>query len=224
MQEGGSRKAWVWRLLVIVLLAALQALSLASAAERQREGGQVTWIGDSLSSSSYAGPQIQAKLPGVDLYAVGGREFDGLGKDPESGVELLRRLEACGELRGYVVLALGTNNHHPPHFVDYDNRLDAARIEAAIKIAGPGRSIVLVTNFAANLPDYYSVNNQAIRDVAARYSNVYLADWAAVASSGHARIAEDGLPVLAHPEGIEAKQRFVDCVYQALQSAVSSSL
>jgi hypothetical protein len=116
----------------------------------------VSAIGDSVMLD-YSGALI-ADMPGVDIDAVVGRQWD-------TGVQIAERLRATGELGATVVIGLGTNG--PVSSADFDSMM--------APLAGASR-IVFVT-VAVDRPWEAEVNS-LLNSEAARYPNVAIADWA----------------------------------------------
>lgn len=187
--------------------------------EPNPDGSKVTWIGDSLTVDS--AQQIKSKLSGIDIYAHPSKHFgissdNPASQDPAigspdspnpSGISILKKLNEEEKLRDYVVFALGTN--------DKDSVIDS-NIKSASDIVGEDRKLILVTNYNKNNGNSdYTTNNNSIMDAASKYSNITVANWAEEASKKNANMAEDGVT----PSDAEAKQLFVDTIYNALPNA-----
>lgn len=125
-------------------------------------------VGD--STGIFAAPLLARR--GIEADAQECRQFD-------AGVALLRARRAKGTLPHLAVLALGANGP-----------VSRAQIDAALRVAGPGRVLGLVTprNLAASIA--------AMRAAARRRPDrILLIDWKR-ASAGHAGwFAADGLHV-----------------------------
>lgn len=179
-------------------------------------GRNVTWIGDSYSEGAEASGLISGRLAGVDLgdYAAGAGEQPagsfiksskaasyGSDNNP-SGITILQNIVNAGRLRPYLVFALGTNGADM-----------ATTVDRVVNIAGSTTDIVFVTAYTA--PPHnnaYEASNAAVRAAAEQYSNVRVADWAAVARDEY--YAAD--PTGVHP--FSNYEDWVNVIYEALAS------
>lgn len=192
---------------------------------RRIGGNQITLIGDSLSVG--AAKQISNKMPGIDYAA---RTYDGVEyqliqnskhfaldvPDNASGITIAKKLKEHGELKEYLIFALGTND---------PGAVKTSTIEKLVEAVGPEQKIVLVTNASdgAAGANNYSSNNEAIRDAA--NANIKVADWAEVVgnnangyisdSNNHVHLSENGNKAYA--------QTLYDGVYQFSGSLSDSS-
>lgn len=167
-------------------------------------GNQITLIGDSLSVGAIK--QISNKLPGIDYKT---RTYDGVEykliqeskhfeasmADNIGGIPIAKALKEHGELKEYLIFALGTND---PGGVTKD------MIEKLVDTVGKGQKIVLVTNASDGQPGApnYTKNNEAIRNAADTNENIEVADWAEVVgnnsngyisdSANHVHLSENG--------------------------------
>ena len=114
---------------------------------------------------------------------------------------IVERLRDAGELRRYVVVALGTNGAVDRETLD--------RLNAAI---GPTRELVLVTAFADR--DWISGVNAELAASAATHPRVEIADWSDAIASRTDLLAGDGI----HP-GDAGGRVFADAVDAAVERA-----
>ncbi len=132
--------------------------------------GRVTILGDSVTID--AAPDLQADIKGAVVEANVGEQW-------YQGVAEVQSLRAEGALGAVVVVALGTNG--PITSADIGQMMQA--------LAGCAR-VVLVTN---HVPDWWqNPNNQLLASAAARYPNVALADWEALAAQHPGWFYADG--------------------------------
>lgn len=154
-------------------------------------GENVTIIGDSITVG--ASEELQAALPGVDINAEVGRQFD-------VGLQILDEKIANGTLRDTVVYALGTNS----------SGLTREKVQAVVDKVGKDRQVIFVTNYVDTSKrsglDYTS-NNNVFKAIQNENSNVKIADWASIANGN--LISDDGLGV--HPNS-EGQQKFADLI------------
>jgi len=92
------------------------------------DGGDVTLIGDSVSLGS--DQDLHRLLPGIDVHAQVGRMM-------EDAPDILRQLAASGQLRGTVVLALGTNGEFGPDVLDDIRSIIGGRRMVLMTVRGP---------------------------------------------------------------------------------------
>ena len=140
-------------------------------------GEQVTIIGDSVTLA--AAPALQEHLPGVVVDAEVSRSI-------RVAAGIAGQLDAQGQLREYVVIALATNG--TIRDVDVEDLLNAV---------GPDRKIVLVTGFGPEYNEWIAQANEEIVAVAAAHPDqIRVADWAAIASAHPDMMAGDKV----HPD------------------------
>ncbi len=125
-------------------------------------GDQISAVGDSVMLASAGG--LLARFPGIQIDAA-------VSRSAWAGPGILQNLAATGQLRRYVVIALGTNGP-----------VNMGSLEKMTQIAGPARSVVLVSAFAPR--DWIPGVNAELAAFAASHPGVLLADWAG-AISGH---------------------------------------
>ncbi|MDQ1130382.1 acyltransferase family protein [Microbacterium sp. SORGH_AS_0888] len=135
-------------------------------------GTDVTAVGDSVMLAS--APELAAALPGILIDAEVSRQ-------PRTAPQLLADLDAAGDLRRVVVLALGTNGYW-----------GAGTLDGVMQVIGPDRKLVLVTAYA---PREWteSVNGGDAQLAAAHPDQVSVADWAAAAAARPDLLGPDGI-------------------------------
>jgi hypothetical protein len=132
--------------------------------------GHVTAVGDSVMLD-YQDP-LQADIPGINVNASVSRQWS-------DGVHILQELKAAGFLGAEVIVGLGTNG--PITDSDFD---------AVMQVLG-GASRVVFVNFHVDRP-WQDPNNAVLARGAARYSNVFVADWATLAAQNPQWFGGDG--------------------------------
>ncbi|WP_314505784.1 acyltransferase family protein [uncultured Microbacterium sp.] len=125
-------------------------------------GTDVSAIGDSVMLAS--APALLEKLPGIQVDAE-------VSRSTHAGPGILQNLASSGQLRPYVVIALGTNG-----------ALSADAMEQMAQIAGPDRSLVLVDAFAPR--DWIPGVNADLAAFADAHPGVVVAHWSD-AIAGH---------------------------------------
>jgi peptidoglycan/LPS O-acetylase OafA/YrhL len=157
----------------------------------QVTGDLVSAIGDSVMLAS--APGLMERLPGIQIDASVSRSMN-------AGVGIAEAQAAAGQLRPYVVIALGTNGPISAEALD--------RLERAI---GPDRHLVLVTAFAPR--DWIGGVNAELVAFDAAQPGVFLADWAAAAAAHPDLLSGDGI----HP-GPTGGRLFAETVATAVQA------
>jgi lysophospholipase L1-like esterase len=148
-------------------------------------GGDVTMIGDSITNMSKS--QLEAKLPGITIYAQNGKHMDiSNSTTGDSGLKILS--DHKSSLGNVVVIALGSNDH------DTDTAKFKQQISSAMKKIGSTRTAVFVT--VTNNDKI----NKAIKDSQSSYSNLKIADWKA-----KAELSSDNLHPTEHGKAVFAK-------------------
>jgi len=109
----------------------------------------------------YQGP-LEADLPGIDVDATISRQW-------AAGEALVQSLKAEWRLGGEVVIGLGTNG--PITDTDFD----------AMMALLTGASLVVFVNVHVDRP-WQDQNNAVLARGAARYPNVVVVDWNALAT------------------------------------------
>lgn len=157
---------------------------------RRPLGKQTTVIGDSVTLASAKG--LLAVLPGIDIRAE-------IGEQMWDAPDVVGRLQASGELRPVVVIALGTNGD-----------FNSDTIDEVVEAAGPGHVFVFVTAHADR--DWIPSVNAKLRGLSDDQRSVAVADWDAAASEV-ADFASDGI----HP-GPQGGRAFARVVEDAIAS------
>jgi lysophospholipase L1-like esterase len=173
------------------------------------DGYEVVVIGDSITEGSK--PAIEEKLPGVLVEAqknktVAANLADGQGG--ESGLRIVRNLISTGQLRKYVVFALGTNGGIKEEYIDDLENL-----------IGPDRQLIFVNLYVT--PDkvekaqLFKSFNRVFYLSTLSYDNITVADWeTAVDESPSTYIANDGFHV--HPSHKAGTELFAKTIYDTL--------
>ena len=169
------------------------------------DSSQVTIIGDSITEGSKT--QLIAKLPSADIHSQNSKQFAGNDSSNPSGTTIATDLSSSGELRDYVIFALGTNSRS----------LTQTQIDELLGII-ENRKLVLVTNYSAD-PGRFTNNNGLMQTTADSHDNVVIADWAAAVRASPSRVLEpDGI----HPNA-DGQELFAQTIYDALTSVWSGS-
>lgn len=135
------------------------------------DGSNVTWIGDSISVG--ASSTIKDQWSAVDLYAEVSKQFYGTNNSNPTGEQLVSQIEAKGQMREVLVLALGTNN----------SGMNESEVKNVLSLAKSAKTIVLVTNYKKHDDGAYAANNELLKRMKDEDSRVSIADWAGVASA-----------------------------------------
>jgi hypothetical protein len=138
-------------------------------------GDQVTAVGDSVMLASAAG--LIERLPGIQIDAEVSRSI-------WAGPRILDALAQAGQLRPYVVVALGTNGP-----------VDPEPLEQMAATVGPHRTLVLVNAYAPR--DWIPGVNADLAAFADAHRNVILADWSGAIAPHEDLLAGDHI----HPGG-----------------------
>jgi hypothetical protein len=144
--------------------------------------GHVTAIGDSVMLD-YQDP-LQTDIPGINVDAAVSRQWS-------EGESILQELKSSGQLGGEVIVALGTNG--PIAATDFDNMMAILN----------GASRIVFVNTHVDQP-WQDPNNAVIADGAARYPNVYVADWATLATQNPQWFGSDGTHLAIDGSGADA--------------------
>jgi hypothetical protein len=144
--------------------------------------GRATAVGDSVMLD-YQDP-LEAAIPGIDVNAAVSRQWS-------DGEVILQSLKAEGQLGADVIVALGTNG--PITDADFDNMM---------AILG-GASRVVFVNVHVDRP-WQDSNNAVLARGAARYPNVVVADWAALAAQNPQWFGADGTHLAIDGPGADA--------------------
>ena len=157
---------------------------------RRPLGKQTTVIGDSVTLASAKG--LLAVLPGIDIRAE-------IGEQMWDAPDVVGRLQASGELRPVVVIALGTNGD-----------FNSDTLDEVVEAAGPGHVFVFVTAHADR--DWIPSVNAKLRGLSEDQRSVAVADWDEAASEV-TDFASDGI----HP-GPQGGRAFARVVKDAIAS------
>ncbi|MEZ4223471.1 MAG: GDSL-type esterase/lipase family protein [Polyangiaceae bacterium] len=176
---------------------ALSLLATRPAVAEQPRCSDVVHIGDSLTAHTKESLAEAYRLVGVTarLDAFGGRSaLQKLPRDPQTGHQAARAIAKSG-FTGCWVIALGTNDTANVSAGAAYSRADA--IDAMMRAIDPaGRApVVWVSSFTTLTKGHWSkanmqLWNRALLDAAARWSNLRVFDWAAIAASGSAPFAD----------------------------------
>lgn len=158
-------------------------------------GDQVTAVGDSVMLAS--AQALLNRYPGILIDAQ-------VSRSGRSASDVLQQLAVTGQLRPYVVVALGTN--------DYFGR---GTLDRVVDIVGPERHLILVTAFAPR--SWIGGVNQDIRAFAAAHPGVVVGAWDEAIATRTELLAADGI----HPSAAGAEV-FADVVADALAQAASA--
>ncbi|HEY3843401.1 MAG TPA: hypothetical protein VGL48_09140 [Acidimicrobiales bacterium] len=132
--------------------------------------GKVTVIGDSVVLD-YQDP-LKTDIPGIDVEAAVSRQWG-------TGETLLQQLKGSDELGAQVIVALSTNG--PIATADFDAMMTILQ----------GASRVEFVNVHVDRP-WQDPNNAVLAAGAARYKNVVIADWNALADQHPEWFGADG--------------------------------
>lgn len=152
-------------------------------------GADISAIGDSVMLAS--APGLLERLPGIQIDAA-------VSRSSWAGPGILQSLADSGQLRPYVVLALGTNGP-----------LDNESMQRMAAIIGPQRHLVLVNAFAPR--DWIPGVNAQLEAFAAEHRDVVVADWSTAIAGRTDLLAGDQI----HP-GDEGGRLFADTVAGAV--------
>jgi hypothetical protein len=128
--------------------------------------GGITVIGDSVPLA--ARTTIQDNIPDCDIDAVVGRQV-------VDGADVLTNIQNRGELREYVVIALGTNgtNSYKQLFTEI------------IDVLNPGHRLIFVTPFDGRADNNAKLTSEIavwLRELPMTYDFITVADWSSIIS------------------------------------------
>lgn len=170
------------------------------------DGKDITWIGDSYSVGARS--KIISTFGDVDF---GDSDANiAVGRNMSQGLDVLQDIVNNGNLRKYLVFALGTNNGGSAESTI------SGYIDNLVSIAGEDTKIVLMTAYTKKSIDYTGVNN-AVNNSRGTYDNITVADWASVAKDEYF----DGDSEEIHP--VSGYDEWVNSFKTALLSGGSSS-
>lgn len=140
------------------------------------DGSNITVIGDSVT---LAGAEaLQAQFPGVFIDAHISRSLR------VGGFDTISALQASGQLRPTVVIALSTNGYY-----------GGGNLDKLVTVLA-GHNIVLVTGYAGR--EWITPNNDDAYAAAKKYPNVAVADWATAITAHEDLLSSDHIhPVAA---------------------------
>ena len=186
-------------------------------------GNQITWIGDSYSTMADGYGIFSSKLPGIDFgtgsvntpnsYIQGSKWFAGDNSSNPSGISILEDITSSGNLREYLVFALGTNG-------GMSNWGSTDYFQKVVDLAGPNTKIVFTTlrtldgDNNPSTGNTYTNFNTTLRNFASYNPNVYLADWDKTVGSNISQYysSADGI----HPKDKSAFEAWFNTIYDAL--------
>ncbi|HWI31633.1 MAG TPA: acyltransferase family protein [Microbacterium sp.] len=146
----------------VPLAASPSAAGAPSASPTPVTGAEISAVGDSVMLA--ATPALMQRFPGIAIDAAVSRSI-------WAGPDIIRGLADSGQLRPYVVVALGTNGP-----------VNAESLEEMARIVGPDRHLVLVNAHAPR--DWIAGVNADLLAFATTHQGVAVADWA-TAIAGH---------------------------------------
>jgi hypothetical protein len=173
---------------------------------RLPSASEITWIGDSYSVGA------RDKITSVFGSEIDFGENDNniqVGRNMSQGLDILQGIVDAGNLRKYLVFALGTNNGGSAESTI------SGYIDNLVSIAGEDTKIVLTTAYTKKSIDYTGVNN-AIKNSRGTYDNITVADWAAVAKDEYYDADSEEI----HPTN--GYDQWVDTIKGALTTGSSS--
>lgn len=144
--------------------------------------GHVTAVGDSVMLDYQ--DELETDIPGIQVDAAVSRQWS-------DGETILQQLKASGQLGAEVVVGLGTNG--PITDSDFDTMMQTLS----------GASRVVFVNTHVDRP-WQDTNNAVLTAGAARYPNVYVADWATLAAQNPAWFGADGTHLAIDGPGADA--------------------
>ncbi len=171
------------------------AQSAAATTTPMVAGTDVTVIGDSITVAAMAG--LEEAYPGI--YTDGE-----VSRSIEDAPTIIQSLIDSASLRPYVVVSLATNT-----------LVTAEQIQALVDQVGPDRRLILVTGFGPARTTWIPPANDAIRNAAKTFDNVFVADWGERISQHQDLLAGDAV----HPADEQGVAVYVAALTQALNVA-----
>jgi hypothetical protein len=132
---------------------------------------------------------LETDIPGASVDASVSQQW-------AAGESILQGLKASGQLGSEVIVALGTNG--PISGTDFDNMMAILN----------GASRVVFVNVHVDRP-WQDPNNAVIAAGAARYPNVFVADWATLAAQNPSWFGADGTHLAIDGPGADALANLV---------------
>jgi len=182
-------------------------------------GDQITWIGDSYSVAAQA--IIEEKFPGISFGEgvenansyiqsnKGVSERYGGGEANPPALTILRRVVDAGELKPYLVMAVGTNAGWTDEEVDEFNQIMSLHTDT---------QVVFVTAKAkANLMSDDNGTNERLRALVNSNDNYYLADWAVAYDDSYF------VNNSTHPDANGGYEKWVETIYEAMPKITTTS-
>jgi peptidoglycan/LPS O-acetylase OafA/YrhL len=160
-------------------------------------GTEITAVGDSVMLA--AAPALMEQFPGIQVDASVSRSM-------YAAPGIVQQLAASGQLRRYVVVALGTNG-----------AVDRATLDQVEGIVGPDRDLILVNAHAPR--DWVPGVNAELQSFASEHPAVELADWTDSIGAHEDLLAGDRI----HP-GSAGGRIFAETVATAIGKAQSDRL
>lgn len=151
-------------------------------------GDDITLVGDSVALA--AAPALVSQFPGILIDAKISRSMR------EGGFDAVSSLDAAGNLRHIVIIALGTNGYY-----------GTGNLDTLMARLGD-RRVVFVTSHADR--EWTIGNNVNLHQTAKKYPNMYIAEWD-VAITSHPEYLVDGI----HPDA-DGGKIYADSVATAL--------
>ena len=161
--------------------------------------GGVTIIGDSVALG--AATALSSAIPDCFIDAKVSRQIN-------AGHDVFKDLQRRGELREYVVIALGTNGHN-----NYKNLLTKF-----IEDLEPGHKLVFVTPFDGRSNENSKLTSATaawLRELPGQYSFITIADWSDLISAQVNLLAGDKV----HMGGQKSMTLYAECVVDALSAS-----
>jgi peptidoglycan/LPS O-acetylase OafA/YrhL len=156
-------------------------------------GNDMTLIGDSVTLAS--APALETEFPGILIDAKVSRSLR------VGGFDTVDALNAAGNLRQVVIVALATNGYY-----------GTGNLDKLIAELG-NRTLIFVTGHAPD--DWASGNNQELHDAINHYPNVYIAEWDNAINAHPDYLGDDGV----HPNSEAGEQLYATCIADAIARA-----
>ncbi len=192
---------------------------LSASASSVRPGGEeITWIGDSYSTGAQA--LIESSFPGISFGGTTNtadstiQACKNVATDTScnanptnpSALKVLKREIENGNLKSWLVMAVGTNEGWSAESI--------AELKQILS-AAPDTRVIMMTSKTMN-SDYLE-SNERVRRLVNEEDNFYLADWAAVAKDEY--FAADAV----HPVSNGGYEEWVDTISNAFPVKTVSS-